>query len=98
MKGVLLKSKDYNLEDRAVQVSILANYFGEQLNYVEPENQKDFLTVLKIDNAAEGIEKRLKDFLKLTPGSENMKLPEDRDLEKMLDQINQENKPKDKKP
>lgn len=84
MKGALQKSKDYNLEDKAVEISILAFYYGGQLNLVEPDNQKDFITILKMDNAAIDIEKTLKEFLKLTPGSQNMKLSKDAGLKNIL--------------
>jgi hypothetical protein len=84
MKGALQKSKDYNLEDRAAEISILALYYGRQLNLVEPDNQKDFITILKMDSAALDIEKTLKDFLKLTPGSQNMKLSKDVGLKNIL--------------
>ncbi len=85
IRGVLIKAKENNLEDRAAEISILSEYFGKQLDYVEPDNQKDFLTVLKIDKASVDIQKTLNDFLKLTPGSQNMKLSVDIDLEKILD-------------
>lgn len=98
MKGVLQKAKDYNLEDRAAEISILARYYGEQLNFVEPDNERDFITILKMDKAAADIEKRLGDFLKLTPGSQSMKLSKDAGLKNILANSLIKDKATEKKP
>ena len=66
MKKVLGESKKFALEDRAAEVSILAKYYGAQLSFVEPENEKDFLTILKMDKQSVEIEKKLADFLGLS--------------------------------
>jgi hypothetical protein len=93
MQGIIQKSKDLKLEDQAVQISILAEYYGKQLLFVEPRGEREFLSKLKIEQEMAGNEKKLNEFLELTKSSSS-KFSANKDLKIMLSTTLKEKKNK----